>query len=251
VFVLFGSAAGICALLGLRLLLKQHSVRRFVRSMKQRLHSAQSREDGLMQETVVQKGTSNASMRSSDLQKVHTLVRQAEKTLAQQKTEEAEKIFIQALTIQPSAHDVRAQLAKLYLTTHREPKAEALYKELVHVKSDVSYYANLGLSYYRQGKYEEARLSYQSALEIEPKVPERQVSLGRACIASGHFEEAADLLQKASTVLSRNTDLLRLLADCYVQLQDRDNAKETYARINKIEPYDEEVKEKMLALARA
>ena len=63
-----------------------------------------------------------------EIQQVRTLFRSAEKAVAQGKIEEAERLFIQALTIDPTACDVRAELAKLYLTSTREPKAEALTK---------------------------------------------------------------------------------------------------------------------------
>jgi len=152
--------------------------------------------------------------------------------------------------VQPQAVDVQAQLAKLYLTTSRENKAEALYKELLQQRQDVSFFSNLGLAYYRQAKYVEACQAYQEALNREPQMPERSAALGRACIAAHRFEEAAPLLEKASVRLSRDTQLLHLLAECYMQLGHTDKAEETYRRINKLEPYDEEVKAKLLSLAR-
>jgi tetratricopeptide (TPR) repeat protein len=184
-----------------------------------------------------------------DMQQVRTIARQAEKALAQQNPEEAERLFIQALTIQPNAADVQAQLAKLYLTTDRENKAEAMYKELLTRNDDVSFHSNLGLAYYRQGKFIEACQAYQEALNRDPQTPERTSALGRACIAAKRFEEAAPLLEKASQRLSRDVQLLHLLAECYIQLGRPDKAEEAYRRINKLEPYNEEVKSKITALA--
>lgn len=183
------------------------------------------------------------------MQQVRTLVRSAEKAWAQDKFEEVERVLIQALTIQPSAHDVRAQLAKLYLLTERESKAEAMYRELLQHRDDVSFHANLGLSYYRQEKYVEACYAYQEALNRDPKNAERSAALGRACIAAHRFDEAAPLLEKASTFLTRDTELLHLLAECYLQLHQRDKAEVTYRRIHKLEPYDDAVKAKLQAIA--
>jgi hypothetical protein len=42
-----------------------------------------------------------------------------------------------------------------------------------------------------------------------------------------------------------------MLAECYLQLQMKDKAEEIYRRINKLEPYNEGVKEKLTALANA
>ena len=73
--------------------------------------------------------------------------------------------------------------------------------------------------------------------------------LGRAYIAARRFEEAAMLLEKAVSRLSRDTELLHLLAECYMQLGRNGKAEEIYLCINKLEPYNEDVKAKLAALA--
>jgi Flp pilus assembly protein TadD len=250
VFVLFGSFLGMALIVGARLLLRQRSIRRFVRSVKQRFQSAEDRGAVFVEETKVVKPPKNPRVSAIELQQVRSLVRLAEKSIAQGKNDEAQRLFIQALTIQPQAHDVRAQLAKLYLTSSLESKAEAMYKELLQHRDEVSFHANLGLAYYRQAKYVDACYAYQEALNRDPKNPERSSALGRACIAAQRFEEAAPLLEKACMHLSRDTELLRLLAECYLQLGDTDKAEDAYRRINKIEPYDEEVKAKLQSFSK-
>jgi tetratricopeptide (TPR) repeat protein len=251
VLVLFGSFFGIALLLGCRLLLRQRGIRRFVRSIRQRWQSAEDRGAVLLEETRVQKPAKSPRVSAIELQQVRSLARQADKTIAQGKFEEAQRLFIQALTIHPHAHDIRAQLAKLYLTSNLESKAEAMYKELLQHRDEVSFHANLGLAYYRQGKYVDACFAYQEALNRDPKNADRSAALGRACIAARRFEEAAPLLEKACMHLARDTELLHLLAECYVQLGQVDRAEEVYRRINKIEPYDEEVKAKIKSIAQA
>ncbi len=250
VFVLFGSLFGICALLGGRAMLRNREVRRFVRSIRQRFNAAEERGAQLVEETLIVKPKKNPRTSAIELQQVRSLVRSAEKALAQNRIEEAERLFIQALTIQPRTFDVQAELAKLYLTTGRESKAEAMYKELLQHRDDVSFHSNLGLAFYRQQKFVEACHAYQEALNRDPQTPDRSAALGRACIAAQRFEEAAPLLEKASVRLSRDTQLLHLLAECYLQLGYSDKAEETYRRINKLEPYDEGVKAKLTQLAK-
>ncbi len=250
VVVLTLSLLGICLLFGARALLRNRAVRRLVRSMKQRFQFAEERGAVFVEERKLEKPRKNPRTSAIEMQQVRSLVHMAEKAIAQNKTEEAERLFIQALTVQPHAYDVQAQLAKLYLTTDRENKAEALYKELLQSRDDVSFHSNLGLAYYRQEKYVEACQAYQEALNRDPQTPERSSALGRACIAARRFEEAAPLLEKASVRLHRDTELLHLLAECYLQLGATDKAEETYRRINKLEPYDEAVKAKLLSLAR-
>ncbi len=249
-YVLTFSFLGIVLIFGVRMLLRNRGVRRFVRSMKQRLQQAEERGFHIAEEKRIRRPSRNPRASAIELQQVRSLTRQAEKALLQNKTDDAERLFIQALTVQPHALDVQAQLAKLYLTTGRENKAEALYKELIQQRPDVSFYANLGLAYYRQAKYVESCQAYQEALNREPHIPERSAALGRACIAAQRFTEAVPLLEKATARLSRDISMLHLLAECYMQLGQTDKAEEIYRRINKLEPYDEEVKAKLLSLAR-
>jgi tetratricopeptide (TPR) repeat protein len=219
--------------------------------MKIRFASVEGRGAMLVEELKVEKPRKNPRTSAIDLQKVRSLMRSAEKEIALQNHAAAEHLFIQALTIIPDAIDTQAALAKLYLTTNREAKAEAIYKELIVKRDDVSFFANLGLAYYMQAKYVDACFAYQEALNRDSQAPERSAALGRACIAARRFKDAAPLLEKALSRLTRDTELLHLLAECYVQLQDNTKAEEVYRRINKIEPYNEGVKQKISSLSSA
>lgn len=247
--VFLAALFGIVVLITGRLLLRNRSVRRLVRSMKMRFQMVEDRGATLVEERSVDRPRKNPRTSAIELQKVRSLMRTAEKEIALQNHAEAEHVLIQALTINPESTDTQAELAKLYLTTNREAKAEALYKELVSKRDDVSFFANLGLAYYMQGKYVEACYAYQEALNRDPQTPERSAALGRACIAARRFKDAAALIEKALARLSRDTELLHLLAECYIQLGENTKAEEVYRRINKIEPYNEGVKERITALS--
>jgi Tfp pilus assembly protein PilF len=248
--VLLLSLGGIIIIFGGRALLRNRAIRRFVRGVKQRFQFAEERGAVLVEERRVLKPRRSPRTSAIELQQVRSFVHLAEKAVAQGKTEEAERLFIQALTVQPHAFDVQAMLAKLYLSSGRENKAEALYKELLQHRDDVSFHSNLGLAYYRQGKYIDACHSYQEALNRDPQNPERSSALARACIAAQRYAEAAPLLEKAVARLTRDTELLHLLAECYLQVGDTDKAEEAYRRLNRLEPYNENVKQKLVSLAR-
>lgn len=247
-YVFIGSLIGIIALTSMRVGMKQRTVRRFVRSVRQRFESAEERGAALVEETVVEKPRKNPRTSAIEMQQVRTLLRTVDKAWKQERYEEVERLLIQALTIQPQDIEVRAQLAKLYLTTERENKAEAMYRELLAHRDDVSFHSNVGLAYYRQGKFLEACQAYQEALNRDPKNPERTSALGRACMAAHRFDEAAPLLEKASQFLSRDTEVLYLLAECYLQLNKRDEAENAYRRIHKLEPYNQDVKARIDAM---
>lgn len=251
VFVLFGSFAGICAVFACHALLRQRVIRRFVRSMRGQFRSLQARGAHILEETRIRKLPCRSRVSTAAFQQVRSLLRTAERLLASGKEEEAERTLIQALTIQPHMPEVQEQLAQLYLLTHRDQKAEAMYRELLHSSSDAAHYAALGLTEERQGKYRESCLSYQEALKKDPKNPERAAALGRACIAAQCFADAIPHLEKAACSCPRDTELLHLLAGCHVRMGAAEKAEEVYRRIHQIEPYNEEVKEKLLSLAQA
>lgn len=239
----------IAALLSGRMALRNRSVRRFVRSMRMRFQSAEERGVSAPSEEPAARPRKNPRMSAIQLQKVRSLLRSAEKEIALSRFAEGEGLLIQALTVLPDSLDAKAELAKLYLTTERYAKAEALYQELVTKREDTGFHSNLGLAYYMQGKFVEACYAYQEALNRDPQTPERSAALSRACIAARRYKDAAPLLEKALVRLSKDTELLHLLAECYLQLEEPAKAEEVYRRINRIEPYNEGVKQKISDLA--
>jgi len=246
--VFIGSFLVIFVIVGGRTALNNRSVRKFVRSVKQRVASAEERGVEFIQESPADKPNTNSRSTAIQLQKVRTLINSAERSEARGKMEEAEGFYIQALTAYPDAHEAHAQLAKLYLNMGRDQKAEAMYRELLAKIDDASCYSNLGLAYYRQGKFDRACASYQKALERDPQNHKRMAAFGRALFASERFGEAMEYLEKATARLSRDTELLRLLAESCEKSGDAGKALEVYIKINKLEPYDEATKEKITML---
>lgn len=229
--------------------MRNRSVRKFVRSMKQRSANAESRGAVWMQETVVEKPKLAPRKSAVKIQEMRSLLRSADKVESQKKYDEAEKIYIKALTAMPGAVEVQARLARLYLQTGREQKAINIYIQIIQEHDDVSYFANLGLAYYTLEKYEEACDAYAQALERDAINPERMAALGRAYVAASRVAEAIPLLEKAVARLSRDTELLHLLAECYTEKSDIQNAREAYMKINRLEPYNIAVKKRLSELA--
>jgi tetratricopeptide (TPR) repeat protein len=218
VIVMMTSAGGIVGIVLMRGILRSRNARRIAQSVRRGFMSVEKRNARLLPDTPIEKKKKSPRACAVELQQVRTLLREAEKAITKKDIKEAERSLIQALTIHPHAKDVRVRLAHVYLESHREKKAEALYRELLQEMKDASLYGNLGLACYKQENYVGACKAYQQALNMDPKNPERSYDLGRACIAAKHFEEAAPLLQKAAKSLSRDIALLHLLAQSYLQI---------------------------------
>lgn len=247
-YVLLGAFVVLFTALTLQKTVKKRSVQHFVRSIEKR--SRKALEKGIEPACATLPRHGNLSKcTSSEMQMLRTILRDIDQAMRKNQLGEAERLYIQALTIRPDAYDIQAELAKLYLKTGREPKAEALYREIVQHSEDPTCFANLGLAYYQQGKYDLACEAYFKALQKDPKNPERLFNFGRSCMAAGHIEDAVKYLEKASVRLWRNTELLRMLADCYETLGKQQELLHAYERIHKVEPYNRDVRAKIAVLA--
>lgn len=245
--VLVGSLVVLSSALLLQTTLKKRSVKSFVRCVQDRSQAAEKK--GL--EALAAGGSPNKRPRfsSKEMQELRLILRDIDHAMRKNQLAEVERLYIQALTIRPDAYDIQAELAKLYLNTNREHKAEALYREIVQYSEDPTCFANLGLAYYHQGKYDLACEAYFKALQKDPKNPERLFNFGRACMAAGHVEDAVQYLEKASVRLWRNTELLHMLAECYETMGKQEELLHVYQRIHKVEPYNREVRSKITVLA--
>ncbi|MCA9370881.1 MAG: tetratricopeptide repeat protein [Candidatus Peregrinibacteria bacterium] len=231
----------------MRIALRNRGIRKFVRGIKQRTEKA--RERGLsLRETHINKTQITPRASAVQLQKIRTVLREAEKACARRNYSDAEKLLIQALTTSPGSTDVQAQLAKLYLLMDKDVKAEALYRDILLEDQHVSFYANLGLACYKQGKFLESCEAYQDAYQLDPKNPERAAAFARACMAALRFDAAVPLLEFACERLPRDVSLLQMLGQSYEHLGLLKEAESAYMRIHRLQPYDEAVKQKLSEL---
>lgn len=246
--VLLGSFLVLSMALGTQIIWRNRAVRSFVRSMQHR--SVQAQERGVsLQESEVERPEIRPRFTSQEMQELRSILRDVDNAIRKDELQVAERLYIQALTIRPDAYDIQAELAKLYLKTNREPKAEALYREILQYSDDPACFANLGLAYYQQRKFDLAYEAYGEAFKKDPQNPERSFNYGRACIAAGKPEEATEHLEKAAIRLWRNTELLTILADCYENLGRHDDLLITYRKINRLEPYNRDVRARIEVLS--
>jgi len=126
----------------------------------------------------------------------------------------AEEAFRQAISQKPAMTQAHYQLALLYSKQKRVTEAkkqmevfQKLNKEakqfqkhreaLVRSMDKASAFANLGLLYLNEQKYEEAAREYQKAIWHEPNFAEAYNGLGHAYALLGRFEEAIQAQEKA------------------------------------------------------
>ena len=134
--VMIVSATGIASLFLLRGILRSRNARRIVRHVRQGFSKVEQRNVKLIPDSPIQKSLKSPRGRAIEMQQARTHLKDAERSLAKKDIKAAERSLIQALTLQPESTDIKVQLARVYLETCREPKAEAFYHELLNKHLD-------------------------------------------------------------------------------------------------------------------
>jgi tetratricopeptide (TPR) repeat protein len=86
-------------------------------------------------------------------------------------------------------------LGLAYMNLSKYAEAEDCFRK--NLKLLASTYFNLGLTLFRQERYEESLLNFQRALEIEPNDPEYLDLLSNAFLELGRLEEAMEAIRAA------------------------------------------------------
>lgn len=88
----------------------------------------------------------------------------------------------------------------------------------------------------RAGKFEEAAVEYEKALEIEPENVDLLSNLGVVYYNLGQLDKAIDHYSQAIEIAPNDADIRSNLAAAYVQLDQLDNALEEYQKAVELNP---------------
>lgn len=98
----------------------------------------------------------------------------------------------------PALDDARAYLAWSYYYQGKYREATLTFKQAIQRRPDWhGLYAGLGWSRYRAGRYHLALQSFQDALRIEPQFQDAKVGLGFCLFELRRYAEAAPALESA------------------------------------------------------
>lgn len=166
-----------------------------------------------------------------DREKVETLCKRGEALIQAGKDEEAIKCFVQALTIDAVHLETQQKLAMLYLQKQLYSAAAALFQQLAKQTNDAVHYSHWGLALYQQSDLENAKIAYQTAVDLDPSRPQRFVSLSQVYKALGQMNNAMIAVNKAIEIDQQNLEFLYLLADLQMEAGNYIAARETAEKI--------------------
>jgi tetratricopeptide (TPR) repeat protein len=135
--------------------------------------------------------------------------------------------------------------AERALAGHHYAEAEQLFEKLKQLSPGTAeVYGRLGLTYFQEGKFEQAVPALRQALKLKPTLPNTDVLLAMSLSELGHYAEALPGLEKGFK-RSNDSALKRMaglqLQRAYTGLHRDSNAMEVALELNHQFPDDPEV----------
>ncbi|PKL36459.1 hypothetical protein CVV38_00955 [Candidatus Peregrinibacteria bacterium HGW-Peregrinibacteria-1] len=185
-------------------------------------------------------------LKKGQRQEVNTLFEEAEKKINRGEEEEAIKIFVKILSIDPLHEASKERLALLYLQREAFSSAATLFESLAKLNDSPIHYSHWGIALYQQGDYENAKSAYIEALKLDNSRAQRYASLSQIYRALGQNYNAMVALNKAIEVQQENGgDIIPfwfLVADLQLEMGLVEASKSTLEGILIIDADNEEAK---------
>jgi tetratricopeptide (TPR) repeat protein len=138
---------------------------------------------------------------------------------------EAERHFLDTLSINPNVIEAQASLAYVYAASKQHAKAAKWLKALLknNPKHAQTHY-NLANNLYAQQLYDEAIDHYLATLSIDPKFVEAHIHCGITYRMLKNYDAAISCLQHALDLDKTNARAFHLLGMIYVDIEDYNRA---------------------------
>ncbi len=161
----------------------------------------------------------------------------AQKELNAGNTGQAAELLKLAIAADPSAAELKVELAAIYLRRKQIDAALRLVEKAV--EDDPSYLPALRLKaglLYRRGQIEEAAAVYEHALELEPRQQGVYIILGRLYLDRGRWDDAARVFAKMVKVFPRDYTGYYYLARAREGAGRLDEAENLYKKTLELAP---------------
>jgi protein O-mannosyl-transferase len=143
--------------------------------------------------------------------------------------DEAERHFGNALRISPAFDTALIHLVRIYLKEGRYNEAVSIYEELIkrnHKTAEIYY--NLAMTLGIQGKYDDSIKYFNKSLELNPSDPDTHNKMGIILLAAGKTDEAIGHAKRACELTgNKDAECLDTLASGFATADRFEEAKAT------------------------
>lgn len=159
----------------------------------------------------------------------------AQVSMSQNFYEDAVPVLEEGLKIAPQRFDLRAALGKSYFMSGKVDEAIGQFKKLAEVDRSARPYALLGVAYRQMGRYDDAKLSLQKGLELDPHDGSCLFNLGLIDEQQGDSAGAETMLQQVLRSSPDFPDALLELANLRIagkRLSEAEQLLRKYVRLS-------------------
>lgn len=157
----------------------------------------------------------------------------------------AEKMFIEAIKINPGDFRAYKGLSKIYLKQENDEDAIASLEKVCQLNpdDDVSH-NNLGLLYFKKKDFYKAKSAYEKAIALDKTKYTRHINLALTLKEMGDLEKAASVLEGCQKIEVKK-DALLMLIEISSKLGDEKKKLDTYKKLLSIDPDNKEAKREL------
>ena len=163
---------------------------------------------------------------------IDSLLSRAYKNYEKQKFSEAEKLFEEALKIEPDHIGCLNYFATLLAQTNRKNRAEKLFLKAVKLQpSNPFVNNNLGNIYYGYGDFNKAISYYRAAISLKSDFIDPNLNLGIIFNNMGDLNKALNHLKKVIQIQPNNIKCYAIIATIYKKQRNFKNTFNCYKKI--------------------
>ncbi len=170
-----------------------------------------------------------AHMAPSLKDRIRTLLDEARALARDLKWADAERRFLEVLTLDDRNVDAYKGLAAIYVKQKLYPQAIETYQFLVKIKkADASCFEGLGDIASAQDDASKAEGYYQKAAELQPRVAHQHAVLAHFYLAHAQPQKAWQSAKRANELEPKSAKFLELSLEAALQVGERDEARRRY-----------------------
>ncbi len=177
---------------------------------------------------------------------ISNLFKEAKKMVSEGKLKEAEKSYINIITLGPKNKKAYKALGMIYLKEENWQDARESFDQASKLDNrDDEVWANLGLSLEKLGDLEKARHAFERAINLNKHHVQYFIKLGDVFFGLGFFKKALANYQRATQLDNKNVKALEKVVQAAMKLEDKNLVKGTLERILGVEPINRLARDKL------
>ncbi|MFA5854026.1 MAG: tetratricopeptide repeat protein [Patescibacteria group bacterium] len=185
-----------------------------------------------------------AAEHAKAVERLPALLDQAEHARLEERYEEAEKLYIEALKADAKNVEAYRGLAELYLAQKQPDQAAEILEFLLRLQSDDDRaLGRLGQIEANRGNFEEAEARYLRSIELSANATVYRAELGRVYLTQGDGRKAVDQFRTALQAEPHNPKYLDYFLEASILVGDADAAREALSALEEVNPGNAKLEE--------